>query len=186
MTQQLSNIARLAKFRINGCGVTETVTCNDFRGDVTAMIGERPYNLYVRETPDVFLQLDPILGKDAYWVTANGRVLRPTVEWAAYGFDRKVTITVHPRLRGGSSVVRIKMHEDYFAAPRESPITAGDLTRIANKAGFPWIKTFSARAKEFEYTKGYYNARPKYEGVGPFDGEWMTFSCKGEINKSVS
>ena len=76
MTQQLSNIARLAKFRINGCGVTETVTCNDFRGDVTAMIGERPYTLYVRETPDVFIQLDTILGKDTYWVTANGRVLR--------------------------------------------------------------------------------------------------------------
>nr|ULG00042.1 MAG: nonstructural polyprotein [Marnaviridae sp.] len=100
---RISAIVSSALFSAKSNAADISVKSNDFRGHVTAMIGERPYVLYVRETPDVYMQLDKILEPGSYWLLANGKPLRCDVPWSEYGFTTHVVITVIRRMRGGSS-----------------------------------------------------------------------------------
>nr|AWK77875.1 nonstructural polyprotein [Robinvale bee virus 8] len=162
--------------------------CDDVRHHVVAMIGERPYVLHVRETPDVFQQLDTILGVDAYWVTYRSRPVRKTVPWTEYNVHRNSHVVVHPRLRGGMHAVRIKVHENYFGKsgaidvsklvkPAVRPLF---LQNLGAKTTLPWITPFSVRAKQYALLDEYLQ-RPRYtvsDSVG--DASCMQ---KGDLHK---
>ena len=78
------------------------ITGSNGRGSVNVKIGERSYIMIVRETPDLFIQLNKIIEEGTYWCSCNGKVLRPHIPWSYYGFQPGVTIMVHHRLMGGS------------------------------------------------------------------------------------
>ncbi len=154
--------------------------CDSVRFHVLAMIGERPHVLHVRETPDVFDELDALLGRDSYWVTYMGKPIRRNVEWGAYMYHPNLHLDVHPRMRGGMHAVRIRMHENYFRAPSEidaakmmDSVNPKFLVRLGAQTPLPWSKSFSARSREFAIRKEYYD-QPRYT---PVDALGRDASC---------
>lgn len=143
--------------------------CDEIRYHVLAKIGERPYILHVRETPDVFQQLDTILGRDAYWVTYQGRPVRQNVAWREYSVHANSHLRVNLRMRGGMHAVRIRVHENYFGKSSRPDVSklvdAGVrpqfLQQLGAQTALPWSLPFSQRASKFGMLKEYLD-RPRY------------------------
>lgn len=163
--------------------------CYDYRYHVVAMIGERPHVLHVRETPDVFTQLDEIIGADTYWVSYFGKPVRADVDWREYGVHNNSHIVVHQRMRGGMHAVRIKLHENYFKAATSPdvatlvgvPVSPRFVANLRAKTTLPWSKSFSERASEFAMTKEYLD-RPRYNATKELGS--LPCTKKGDLSAS--
>lgn len=185
------NPSRQQSFLAADCGPESLnfFLCDEIRYHVLAKIGERPHVLHVRETPDVFRQLDTILGRDTYWVTYQGRPIRPTVDWKEYNVHPNAHLNVCPRLKGGMHAVRIKMHENYFGkdrkraiAPGLSPVSPQFLQRLGAQTKLPWTVPFSQRVTEYTMVVEYM-AHPRYSVI---DANRHDASCqsKSELQRS--
>lgn len=142
--------------------------CDEIRYHVVVKIGERPYVLHVRETPDLFRQLDATLGEGEYWVTYRGRPVREGVSWLEYAYHPNTHIDVCPRMRGGMHAVRIRIHENYFgkerkpvAHPLSSTLSPAFMNRMRSQVVLPWVRPFSVRATEYRLRAEYYE-QPRY------------------------
>ena len=72
-------------------------------GDIPLCIRGKLRIVRIRNTPDLFMFLDKVLGSDTYWVTCNGIPVRPYVDWIHYSNGGRPDIKVHHRLVGGAS-----------------------------------------------------------------------------------
>lgn len=142
--------------------------CDEIRYHVLAKVGERPYILHVRETPDVFNQLDTILGHDAYWVTYQGRPVREGVAWSEYSVHPNSHLRVNMRMRGGLGASRILIHENYFGRSSlldvsrlvDAPVRPQFVQNLGARTVLPWVLPFSQRASEFVMLREYLD-RPR-------------------------
>lgn len=186
-THETATTMNVTDFTAIDCGPesNNAFLCDDFRHHVVAKVGECPHVLHVRETPDIFTQLDKVLGSSTYWVSYHSRPIRSEVPWVEYSYHTNHQLKVHLKLNGGSRAVRIKMHENYFrgsAIPDanmvDSPVRVQHLHHLGARTVMPWTKPFSQRAKEYRIVHEYLD-RPRYESS--MDGE--PFRQKGDFSR---
>jgi len=146
------------------------------------------------------------IGTSEFFLTFNGKPVSMSTRPMDVNLQNGSVLVCSLRICGGmkhETIVKPKIVDNYFAAPAASPVSKYTLQAIGMSASVPWVKPFSERAKEFALRKDYrpikatlnsgtpsrrgpvYVASPKFVGVGPFDGGWMSYVSKAQIDNDV-
>ncbi len=135
-------------------------------GDIPVHIGRRFHVVRIMQTPDLFIYLDGILGKDEYWVTCNGKPVNPRLDWALYSCGLVPNIKVHARMRGGSPYEgRKPTTMTGFRKPVTSAVKSATMGRFTNGT----------------MTQMTLTTLPKWGGKSVRTGEWTEFHSKSEL-----
>ena len=151
---------------------------------------------------DVFARI----GTSEFYLTFGGKLVDRTMRPKDLNIHNGSVLDCSLRLKGGvrtEAIVNHKLVDNYFAAPIVAPVSKYTVQAIGMSAPVPWVKPFSERAREFALLKDYrpiratlgsgtpsrrgpvYVASPKFVGVGPFDGEWMSYVSKAQIDNDI-
>lgn len=146
------------------------------------------------------------IGTSEFFLTFNGKPVSMSTRPMDVNLQNGSVLVCSLRICGGmkhETIVKPKIVDNYFAAPVANPVSKYTLQAIGMSAPVPWVKPFSERAREFALRKDYrpikatmssgtpsrrgpvYVASPKFVGVGPFNGEWMSYVSKAQIDNDV-